>query len=182
MVRTRGLAVVALFLGATSMAAGPTALPTEYRVKAACLYNFAKFIQWPTGSQPDEGSFVITVLGRDPFGNALDDTLRGKTIDNRKILLRRVSRAQDLGPSQILFISDSERERLPAILKQVETTAVLTVAEMSEFAERGGVIRLRMDQDRVRLEINVAAAERSGLRISSQLLKVAEIVDPGRRE
>jgi hypothetical protein len=81
--------------------------------------------------------------------------------------------------SRIVFISDSERDRLPAILKSLEASPVLTVGEMDEFAERGGVIRFRVEQDRVRLDINVAAAERARLRISSQLLKLARVVGPG---
>jgi hypothetical protein len=179
MVKARELAAVVLLLGAPlTLATVSAQTPTEYQVKAAFLYNFAKFIQWPSDAQADEGAFVITILGRDPFGSALDDTLQGKTIDSRKISLRRVSHAEDVGSSQILFVGDSERDRLPQILKQIGTRAVLTVGEMNQFAERGGVIRFRMDQDRIRFEINVAAAERSRLRISSQLLKLAEIIDP----
>jgi hypothetical protein len=77
-----------------------------------------------------------------------------------------------------VFICDSETDRLPAILKSLESAPVLTVGEMTEFAERGGVICFKVEQDRIRLEINVAAAERSRLRISSQLLKLARIVEP----
>ncbi len=180
MVTTRRAVAVLLLLGAPLMATASAQTPTEYQVKAAFLYNFAKFIQWPSDAQADEGAFVITILGRDPFGSALDDTLQGKTIDNRKISLRRVSRPEDVGSSRILFVGDSERDRLAQILKQIGTRAVLTVGEMNQFAERGGVIRFKMDQDRIRFEINVAAAERSRLRISSQLLKLAEIVDPSK--
>ena len=160
-------------------AIGPAATgPAEYEVKAAFLYNFARFVEWPEAPAGD-GPFVITVLGRDPFGAALDDTLRGKTIGQRRIEIRRASRSEDLAGSRIGFISDSERDRLPAILKSLEASPVLTVGEMDEFAERGGVIRFRVEQDRVRLDINVAAAERARLRISSQLLKLARIVPPG---
>ena len=88
-------------------------------------------------------------------------------------------RSEDVGRSHIVFISDSENERLPAILKSLEAAPVLTVGEMNQFAERGGVIRFKVDQERIRLEINVAAAQRSRLRISSQLLKLARIVSPG---
>jgi hypothetical protein len=174
--RWRAVAVLGLALGTVRLAAG-AAGPGEYEVKAAFLYNFARFVEWPA---PDgAGPFVVTVLGRDPFGSVLDDTLRGKTVDARRILVRRVSRSEDVGQSQILFICDSEKDRLPEILKSLESAPVLTVGEMSDFAERGGVIRFKVEQDRVRLEINVAAAERSRLRISSQLLKLARIVEPG---
>ena len=153
--------------------------PAEYEVKAAFLYNFARFVEWPRDAKGDDGTFIVTVLGRDPFGSVLDNTLRGKTIDDKRVVVRRALRSEDVGRSQILFISDSEQDRLPAILKGLEAAPVLTVGEMNRFAERGGVIRFKLDEDRVRLEINVIAAERSGLRISSQLLKLARIVSPG---
>jgi hypothetical protein len=180
MVRAAESTLVTLLLGALATAAGRAETPTEYQVKAAFLYNFAKFVRWPTEFEAEKGTFVITILGQDPFGTTLDETLRGKTIDDRQIVLRRVSRAEDVGPSQILFISDSEKDRLPAILKHVGTRPVLTVGEMSRFTERGGVIRFKVDEDRIRLEINVAAAEQSRLRISSQLLKLAQIVNPSK--
>jgi hypothetical protein len=175
-----GVRAVAILLCLASTALGVPAdqAPTsEYQVKAAFIYNFAKFIEWPRDSlRADEGAFVITVLGEDPFGAILDDSLRGKTINNQKIMIRRVARAEDIGDSQILFISDSERENLPKILKQLATAAILTVGEMDHFAERGGIIRFETDKRRIRLEINVVVAERARLKISSELLKLARIV------
>ena len=101
----------------------------------------------------------------------------------RQFLTRRIATEAEIiafnSVSPILFICDSEKDRLPQILKSLESAPVLTVGEMSDFAERGGVIRFKVEQDRIRLEINVAAAERSRLRISSQLLKLARIVEPG---
>jgi uncharacterized protein DUF4154 len=175
--RWRAVAALCLALATVRLAAG-AAGPGEYEVKAAFLYNFARFVEWPRAPGPD-GEFVVTVLGRDPFGSVLDDTLRGKTIDDKRIVVRRASRPEEVGQSRIVFICDSETERLPSILKSLEGTPVLTVGEMSEFAERGGVIRFKLDEGRIRLEINVAAAERSKLKISSQLLKLARIVGPG---
>src|SRR2546425_4112402 len=135
--------------------------PSEYEVKAAFLYNFARFVEWPLDARGGDRTFVVTVLGRDPFGSVLDDTLRGKKIDDKRVVVRRVSRPEDVGRSHIVFISDSEKDRLPAILKSLDGAPVLTVGDMNQFAERGGVIRFKVDQDRIRLEINVAAAQRS---------------------
>jgi hypothetical protein len=177
--RTRIGGAALLLLGMSVAAQDAVDAPTEYEVKAAFLYNFGKFVRWPTAAEATQAPFVITILGRDPFGEVLDETLRGKTIDGRDVVLRRVSRAEDVEPSQILFISDSERPRLSGILERVGTKAILTVAEMSRFAEEGGAIRFEVDGDRVRLEINVAAAQRAGLRISSELLRIAQIVSPG---
>jgi hypothetical protein len=156
---------------------GSTERPAaEYEVKAAFLYNFAKFVAWPAGSGGNE--FVITILGEDPFGSALDEALAGKEVERRRVVVHRASRLEDLGRTQILFISDSERSRLPVVLKQVEGLGVLTVGEMDRFAEQGGVIHFRTEDRRVRLVVNTAAAERAGLRISSELLKLARIVGP----
>ena len=173
----RAAATLCVALWTVRLAAG-AAGPGEYQVKAAFLYNFARFVEWPPAAD-GAAPFVVTVLGRDPFGTVLDDTFRGKTVDARQVVVRRVSRSEDVGKSHILFICDSEKDRLPQILKSLESAPVLTVGEMSDFAERGGVIRFKVEQDRIRLEINVAAAERSRLRISSQLLKLARIVEPG---
>jgi hypothetical protein len=173
------LAGVLLALTAPAGGQGTADRPTEYHVMAAFLYNFAKFVQWPEATDAAEHPFVITVLGQDPFGNVLDDTLQGKAVDGRMVTLRRVSSAEGVEPSQILFISDSEQQQLPAILDSIGTKAILTVGEMGDFSERGGVIRFDVEDDRVRLEINVDAAERSGLRISSDLLRIARVVREG---
>lgn len=174
-------AALLVFLAGSALAASPTAdtLPTEYEVKAAFLYNFAKYVEWPRDPQRAAEPFVVTVLGEDPFGSILDDAFEGKAIDHRRIVLRRVTRTEEVGASQILFISHSEAGQLPGILKQLDRSAILTVGEMDRFAERGGVICFRSDKDRIRLEINLAVAERSGLRISSELLKLARIVGRG---
>jgi hypothetical protein len=149
----------------------------EYEVKAAFLYNFAKYVRWPADAPAARtGTFVITVLGRDPFGASLDETLNGKAIDSLKVVLRRADTPEELRASQIVFISDSQRGQLSEILKRLEGTSTLTVADMEHFAERGGVIGFRMDGDRVRLDINPSAAERARLKISSELLKLARIV------
>jgi hypothetical protein len=179
MVRGKGTAAALALLALAGAARGagmePPA-PTEYHVKAAFLYNFAKFVQWP--ADVPTRAFVITILGRDPFGASLDETLQGKAIGTLKVVVRRAGTPEELGASQIVFISESERAQVPGILKRLEGTPTLTVAEIDHFAERGGVIRFRMDGDRVRLDINPSAAERARLKISSELLKLARIVGP----
>jgi hypothetical protein len=178
--RSRVVALLTALTVAGGTGSPDAAPPSEYEVKAACIYNFAKFVEWPAAAQPRDGDeFVITILGEDPFGGLLEETLRGKAVGQRRITVRRAVRAADLGRSQILFVSDSEAGRLSEVLASLEGTAVLTVGEMDQFAERGGIIRLRTDRSRVRIDINVATAERAGLKISSELLKLARIV--GRR-
>lgn len=156
------------------------ALPevSDIQVKAAFIYNFAKYTRWPqdAGSgRPD--AFAIAILGADPFGAVLDDMLRSKTVGGSKVVVRRIARLEDVGDARILYISESEADQLPRILKRVEGAALLTVGEISRFAERGGVVQLRTEGNRVRLEINLGAAGRARLKISSELLKLARIVD-----
>lgn len=161
--------------GAALPPAGPA---TDYEVKAAFLYNFAKFVEWPEPASPG-APLVVTVLGDDPFGPVLDRTLAGRTAQERTLVARRISRAEDAEPSQILFVGASEEPRLPQILSVLEGRSVLTVSEMDGFAERGGMIGFRTEGSRVRFDINLQQATRARLRISAELLQMARIV--GRR-
>jgi hypothetical protein len=182
--RRRRLLAMLVAAGLTAVAplrAQPRAAG-EYEIKAAFLYNFARYVEWPPETLPAAGeAFVVTVLGEDPFGDALDAIIRDRTIRDRRLAVRRVARVEDVGDSQILFISRSESEDLPRILQRLEAAPILTVGETAQFAERGGMIRFRREGERIAFDINVASTERAGLRISSQLLKLARIVGPGKR-
>ncbi|PYV95690.1 MAG: DUF4154 domain-containing protein [Acidobacteria bacterium] len=149
------------------------ASPTEYQVKAAYLYNFGKFVEWPTRGTTSESSFNICVLGQDPFGSTFGSTLGGENIKGKSVLLKRIPNAQEAVGCHILFISSSEEPRLKEILAALDKTSVLTVSDMPQFTRRGGMIQFVMDANRVRFEVNLTSAERTGLTVSSQLLKVA---------
>ncbi len=153
----------------------------EYEIKAAFLYNFARYVDWPRENLPAPGeAFVLTVLGEDPFGDALDKMIRDRTIHDRPLAVRRVARVEDVGNTQILFIARSEADDLPRILQRLEAAPILTVGETPQFAERGGMIRFRREGERIGFDINLSSSERARLRISSQLLKLARIVGAGR--
>ncbi|MCZ6872572.1 MAG: YfiR family protein [bacterium] len=148
----------------------------EYKLKAAFLYNFVKFVKWPTAAFADTNTpIVIGVLGEDPFGVALE-AIENKTIGGRQLVIKRYKGLQDLEPSHILFISSSERARLPQILVNLKGASVLTVGEMVQFAQSGGIINFTRRKNKIRLEINLDAAKRAGLKISSQLLKLAKVI------
>ena len=164
---------IALSLG---VAARVGAESTEYSVKAAFIYNFAKFVEWPSESFAGDKPFVIGVLGQDPFKRVLDEAVSGKTVREKRIVVKRVSRIEDATDCHILFISDSEKDDLARIIKHLDRLPVLTVSDVGRFADRGGMIQLVMDQNRVRFAINLAATEQTGLKPSSQLLKLARIV------
>lgn len=186
LLRPRAVASSLLLLAAAaaraqSDAPAPGALaPTEYEVKAAFLYNFARFVEWPAETFRDAGQpFVVAVLGRDPFGPVLDQTLSGKTVLGRRIEVKRGDRVEDVRGAHIVFVSASERARVPSILKSLKGQGVLTVGDMDGFAERGGTINFVLRGNKVRFEINPANAEESRLRMSSQLLKLATLVRGG---
>jgi YfiR/HmsC-like len=150
------------------------ASPSEYQIKAAFLYNFAKFVQWPPQAFAGPGSpMVIGVLGDNVFGDNLERTIRNKTIDNHPFEFREFHSVKEATNCQILFISPSEKKRLPKILNGLRGTSVLTVSETDHFIEAGGMINFDIEDSEVHFQINNAAAKKSGLIISSKLLSLA---------
>lgn len=150
--------------------------PTESQVKAAYLYNFGKFVTWQPDHAANSGSLQICLLGKDPFGPVLDTTVAGESIDGRKITVTRIAKVQDAPQCRILFVGLSEVGRLGSILAAAQHFGMLTVSDIPNFAEQGGIIEFVSQQDRIRFEVNRAAAEQSHLVLSSQLLKVASKV------
>ena len=148
----------------------------EYEIKAAYLYNFINYIDWPADALPPAGSTItIGIVGENPFGPALDP-LNGKQIKGRTLAVKQVATAKDLEQCQIVFICTSEKNRLAEIFGQLKESKVLTVSEMDGFASQGGIINFISERNKVRFEINPDAAKRLGLTISSELLKLARLV------
>jgi hypothetical protein len=168
-------AVFALTLAVASNLSAQAPKTTEYQVKAAYLANFSKFVEWPAKAAKSE-SFNICVLGQDPFGAVLDAAVSGETIGGAHVLAKRISRPQDAVDCRILFISSSEANQCKEILAALRTLRVLTVSDMPQFTRRGGIIQFLLDGNRVRFDINLAATERVGLNLSSELLKLAVTV------
>jgi hypothetical protein len=149
----------------------------EYEVKAAYLYNFGKFVEWPaTANTGKDNSFTICVLGQDPFGPALDAALAGQSIDGKNVVARRLSRPQEALNCRIVFISSSEESRLKDVLEALDKAAVLTVSDIPQFSTRGGAIQFVLDGKKIRFEVNLSNAADAGLTLSSELLKVATTV------
>lgn len=163
----------ALFLLLTTAVPGQTP-SVEYRIKAAYMFNFAKFVSWPQNVFPAPDSpIVIGILGKDPFGAEIDHTVAGKTIDLRPLLIRRLAETEPLGGCHILFVADSERKRLPQILESIRGLPILTVAEMEEFTGAGGMIRFVKRENTIRFEIDLEPVNAAALKISSKALQVA---------
>lgn len=149
--------------------------PTQYDVEAVYLFQFGKFVQWPTAPASDE-PFDICIMGRDPFGQTLDNTIAGETIGKSALKDERIGSVDDAKRCRIVFISDSEDAHLGEILDRLSKLPVLSVSDVPGFLERGGMIQFVLQDNRVRFEINVSTAKRAGLAVSSQLLKVAAAV------
>jgi hypothetical protein len=153
---------------------------SEYDLKAAFLYNFTKFVDWPPSAFPDAGSSLkICVLGEDPFGRSLK-ALAGENeeVGGRKLTVISKESLPRPGGCQVLFISRSEQERLPQILAAVKGAPVLTVGDSRGFLDHGGIINFILEGSKVRFEINPEAADRVGIKISSKLLRLARISGP----
>ncbi len=165
----RALGIVVLLLGPLS---AQTA--AEYELKAAFLYKFASFVEWP--HQPAAGRLCIGIIGQDPFGADLDRMVAGKSVNGRAFQVLRFKKGQAVGTCEIVFVSASERTRLPLIFERLRGSATLTVGDVPEFCEDGGMINLRLEGERIHLEINLEPAERSSLHLSSKLLNLGSVM------
>lgn len=164
---------MALLLGAEDVRA-PEAQPTEYQLKAAFLFHFAKFVEWPADAFKETSSpLVIGVLGDSPFGDDLEKTVRGKKLNDHPLAVQAFRSAGEVTNCHILFISTSERPRMPEIFQGLGRSSVLTVGETERFTESGGMINFVMEGNKIRFQINNVAAKQAGLKISSKLLSLA---------
>ncbi|HEX3623999.1 MAG TPA: YfiR family protein [Verrucomicrobiae bacterium] len=171
---------ITVWLCAAVLAGIPANAPAqskEYQIKAAFLFNFAQFVNWPsTAFTETNAPFCIGILGDDPFGQALDQTVQGETVDNRKIIIERSKNIGDLKNCQMIFVSRSEKKHINEILANLDSQPVLTVGEVEGFAESGGDIDFYLAGPKVRFEINPTATQSDGLKVSSQLLSLGKIV------
>ncbi len=149
--------------------------PSEYQIKAVFLFNFANFVEWPEKAFADSTApLVIAILGEDPFGDILGQVVEGETVGKRKITIKKMSEVSDTGLCHILYTVTDKWTELEELFDRLEGSNVLAVGEVDDFIELGGTIGLIKENNRIRFEINMASAERSGLRISSKLQKVAK--------
>jgi hypothetical protein len=147
--------------------------PEEYQIKAAFIFEFAKFVEWPPAALPKPSSpLIVGVLGENPFHDALEKTIKCKKVDEHPVIFMQFRTATDANNCHILFISRSEKARLPQILKQLNGRNVLTVSEMPGFTKAGGIINFVVNGTNQGFQINNDAANRAGLKISSKLLRM----------
>jgi hypothetical protein len=161
-------------------ALGAYAESPEYRVKAAFLFNFAKFVTWPEPDFSLQPNVSLCLVGQDPFGAALTN-LENKSVQGRPLGVRREVKPADLKTCHVVFFADSEREQIPALLKALGDAPVLTVGEGDKFCGQGGMISLFSANQRIQFEVNVDAAQQAGLRMNAQMLKLAAAIHGGKR-
>jgi hypothetical protein len=156
---------------------------SEYTVKAAYLYNFAQFVDWPKGAfGGDAAPLVIGIVGDDPFGSSIDDAISGKSAGGHPLSVKRLgafdpAKASALGHCQMLFISYSEKDHLRDILQALEGAKTLTVSEIDRFPMKGGMIQFDQVGEKITLDVNPTAAKHAGLSLRAQLLQVSKIQD-----
>jgi hypothetical protein len=171
LVRRRFVTVIALFGAVAALYAQPLAQTLELDVKAAYLLNFGRFGTWPANAT--DNAFTICVLGSDPFGARLDSVVSGERIAGRPVAVKRITTVAERDGCRILFISSSEEPRLATIVAALANAPVLTVSDIPQFLDRGGMIQFVTDGRRVRFDVNVVGVNASGLMLSSELLRVA---------
>jgi hypothetical protein len=149
----------------------------EYKLKAAMLYHLTQFVEWPETAYLDRHSpILLCILGRDPFANSLPSSISTETNTGRLVLIRHLQSDVEIPGCHILYISSSERKSAVRIFTTLNGSSILTVGEMAQFAAHGGIIQFSLEDQHVRFDINLEAATRAKLKISSKLLALAQIV------
>jgi len=165
-----------LLMATRALPASSEGVDREYAVKAAFIYNFAQFVDWPADAfESEKAPIVIGILGTNPFDDSLEQAVQGKTVNGRAFKVEHFSTLDELRPCQILFVSSSQTPHLQELFEKLRGKPVLTIGESQEFPWAGGIIRFYLDESRVRFEVNPNAAETARLKISSKLLSLARI-------
>jgi hypothetical protein len=152
-------------------------VPKEYQIKAAFLFNIPKFVEWPTTSFATASDpIVIGIFGNSPFGDQLEIIVKDRKINGRGIVVKHITKIEDAKTLHLLFLSAVDDKQFAAIKAVIQNSPVLTVGESTEFADAGGAVNFVLVGDKVRFEINMATAELAGLKISSQLQKLATTI------
>lgn len=168
------LLIVLTFSASTNVQAQTT---PEFQLKAVFMYNFTRFVEWNPGSfESYNDPFIITIIGNDPFGSYLEETVRDEKIGRHPIVIRRVDDIRSVETCHILYINEKDPPRIRQILAGLQNRNILTVSDAPNFASLGGVIGFYTENNRIRMQINTAAARNAQLNISSKLLRVAKII------
>lgn len=172
----RWIITVAIALGSLSLSAQKQGA-REYQIKAVFLFNFAQFVEWPVESFKESNNIIIGVLGNDPFGNYLEETVRGEQVNGHPLVVHRFKQIEDVKACHILFMNVPDN-LVKSTVANLKSRSILTVSDAAGFTQHGGMIRFFTEDNKTRIRINLTAAKSADLTISSKLLRLAEIVNP----
>ncbi|HVT35363.1 MAG TPA: YfiR family protein [Nevskiaceae bacterium] len=173
----RSLALLAFWLPQATMLQAADTASREYQIKAAFLYNFTKFVEWPASSfASDNSPIIIGTYCADPFADELAAIVAGRKVYNRPIAVRKLGSGEEARSAHLVFVCADNDARVGSIESAVGRQPVLTVGESDTFDAAGGIIRFVAENDKIRFEINADAAAHAGIRISAQLQKLARAV------
>jgi YfiR/HmsC-like len=173
----RLLLIIIIFLNIGSYA--QTEQVSEYQLKAAYLFNFLKFVQWPDSVfQNNSSPIIIGILGQDPFGSTLDKIIHNEKIDNHPIIIKRYTSLDQLDYCHALFVSSSEQGNVQKVLKDIGNSSILTVSDIDDFGTNGGDIGFYIENNKLRFTINIKSLKQADIKISSRLLRLAKIINP----
>jgi hypothetical protein len=176
----KGISSILLFiLCSIDMVSAQSPPQSEYKLQAIFLYNFTRFIDWPGSAFASRSEpFKIGIVGNDPFGSYLDEAVRGERVSGRPIVIERYKNARDVKDCHMLYISSKDQKEIKKIINTLADKNTLTISEDPEFVKWGGMIRMYSDDNKIRLQINDAAARKVNLKISAKLLNVADVYYP----
>ena len=169
---------IALALSIRPLCARAQSPTDEYRVKAAFIFHFAQLVDWPDdAAKPGSDPFAVCIFGDDPFRGALEESMSGKKIDERPVRINHAKAPAEIQGCRVLFVADAEMKRFPSLLTGLKDTAVLTIGDSEEFVlQRGGIIGFCLEDNKIRFDVNLDAANRARLKISSRILLLAKVV------
>ena len=178
------IALLAIFAapGTFATPAADAGLPSaiEYQIKASFVYTVAKFVDWPETAFDGPGTpMTFGILGNDAVADAISSALQGKRVHDRELRVKRLSGVGAVRDCQILYISEGEARSIDAVLDQVAAASILTVGESRDFAAAGGILGLSMQENLVQFEVNMAAAQRARISISSKILRLGRVLKDG---
>lgn len=171
--------LIFLLLAGWNMIAVAQTPPSEYQVKATFLFNFTRYVQWPaTSFETTQSPFVIGILGHDPFGPYLKETVAGENVHGHPIIIQKYSEVDEIKNCHILFINISQPSKLESAMQAVSKKGVLTIGDAGNFMQKGGILKFYDAEGKIKFEINPERAKAAELTISSQLMKLAKITIP----
>jgi hypothetical protein len=151
----------------------------EYQLKAVFLYNFTQFVEWPSNSfSSDQAPMIIGILGTDPFGSYLEETIAGEKINGHPLLVQHYNTIEEVGACQVLYINIADKQRREQIMTKLKGRNILTVSDAPDFLEQGGMIRFFTRLGKIKLQVNLEETKTADLVISSKLLRLVEIFIP----